>query len=98
MHTTFSQRLRSLRRESGLSQTQLAEFLGVSQQSITGWENARTEPEYRVLIKIAGFFSVTSDYLLGLSDQPGPQTVPFPVMSPEAIRQIEELAEFLKKK
>ena len=96
MQTAFAQRLRALRKESGLSQAGLAEILEVSQQSIAGWENSRTEPEYRLLIKIAEFFNVPSDYLLGLSDESSPPGNVYSALPPEAVRQIEAFAEFLR--
>lgn len=60
--------LKLLRREMGLSQQQLAERVGVSQQSINKYENHNIEPDISTLIKIADCFSTSVDYLVGHTD------------------------------
>ena len=59
------QNLKSLRHERGLSQQQLAEELGINQQSINGYENRSTEPDIEMLMKLADFFRTSVDYLVG---------------------------------
>ena len=59
------QNLKSLRHERGLSQQQLAEELGINQQSINGYENTATEPDIEMLMKLADFFRTSVDYLIG---------------------------------
>lgn len=62
----FSDRLRCLRKDRGLTQQQLATHLGVSRSSVSGYENGRTiEPDHATLVRIADFFGVSTDYLLG---------------------------------
>ena len=61
-------RLKSLRTEKQLSQKQLALELKTTNSSICDWECGRAEPDIEMLIKIAKFFDVTVDYLLGLED------------------------------
>jgi len=61
-------KLKTLRKESNLSQKQLAQALGTTNSSICDWECGRTEPDIEMLIKISKYFSVTVDYLLGLED------------------------------
>lgn len=63
----FSERLKALRNEKGISQKELASVLFVSQQSIAKWETDRATPNPEMLSKIAQYFKVSSDYLLGLS-------------------------------
>ena len=65
---TFAERLKQLRTEKCLSQTQLAKDLAVDQRSISNWENAIREPSFEMLTKIANYFDVSTDYLLGLVD------------------------------
>ncbi len=62
--------LKSLRNEHKISQQKLAEAVGVSQQSINKYENQSVEPEIAVLIKIADYFSVSVDYLIGRTSSP----------------------------
>lgn len=64
----FSERLKELRIEKNLTQSQLAAFLSVDQRSISNWEKGIREPDFKMLAVIAHFFEVSSDYLLGLED------------------------------
>lgn len=64
----FSTRLRELRLEKMYSQKALAAILGVSKQNISDWENKKSETNFEMLIKIAKALDVSSDYLLGLTD------------------------------
>ena len=64
----FEQRLKELRQEKSLSQAQLAEALEVSQRSISSWETGFRQPDFATLEKIAKYFDVSADYLLGLAD------------------------------
>lgn len=59
--------LRKLREDVGVSQKQLAEAIGVSQQSINKYENHNIEPDIETLIRIAEFFDTSVDYLIGHS-------------------------------
>jgi transcriptional regulator with XRE-family HTH domain len=57
--------LKTLRSEKGISQASLASLLGLSQQAIAKWETGNSEPDSDMLNKLASFFSVSVDYLLG---------------------------------
>lgn len=60
--------LKSLRQKKGLSQQQLADIIGVSQQSIYKYEKQNVEPELSMLISMADYFETSVDYLIGHSD------------------------------
>ena len=64
----FAERLRELRLSRDLSQQELGEKLTVNRKSISHWERNTYEPDYETLVKIAQYFEVSTDYLLGLSD------------------------------
>lgn len=64
---TVHERIKELRIKNGLTQVDLANELGVTHQVISFYENGR-EPSYDILIKIAEFFNVSLDYLLGKSN------------------------------
>ena len=64
----FSQRLRELRQEKGLSMKQLAKELGTTDAAVSHWENGINEPKISYLKSIAVYFNVTADYLIGLED------------------------------
>lgn len=59
--------LRNLRLNQGVSQQQLADVIGTTQQSINKYENHSTEPDIDTLIKIADYFQVSVDFLIGHS-------------------------------
>ena len=61
----FSTRVKELRENSGLSMDQLAKQLGVTKSRVNMWENNGTVPRMNVLVELAKFFNVTTDYLLG---------------------------------
>jgi transcriptional regulator with XRE-family HTH domain len=65
----LANRLRELREEKGLTQKDLAQALGLSSKStITNYEQNDRDPDYETLIKIAKYFEVSIDYLLGQND------------------------------
>lgn len=61
----FANQIKYLRQTRELNQVQLAEKLGVAKQSVSNWENDNIMPSIDMLEKIADFFSVSTDYLLG---------------------------------
>lgn len=66
----FATQLSNLRRGSGFTMEQLAKKLGVSKQTISNWENGNIMPSVDAMEKMADFFSVSVDYLLG-REEPG---------------------------
>lgn len=65
----FRLRLKELRENIGLSQYTFAEKFGVSQSTVGNWEAGKREPNFATMQRIADFFGVTVDYLLG-RDEP----------------------------
>ena len=64
--------LKALRNKKGISQQQLADVIGVTQQSVNKYENHSVEPDIYTLIKIADYFETTIDYLVGRVSDDGP--------------------------
>lgn len=60
--------IRSLRIESGMTQTQLASLLFTSQDTVSLWERDKSLPDIISIIKMTKIFDVTADYLLGLEN------------------------------
>lgn len=58
-------KIRDLRKEKKLSQSELGKLIGVSQTTVTAWETGRAEPASTYIKKLADFFNVSADYLLG---------------------------------
>ncbi|WP_353096153.1 helix-turn-helix transcriptional regulator [Tissierella praeacuta] len=66
---TFGERLKLLREENSLTQSELAKKLNISRQSVSNYENGSRFPnDVQLLIKISTLFCVSLDYLIGLSN------------------------------
>ena len=65
-------RLRDLREDADLNQTQVAKFLGMSQTGYSKYETGENDIPTQVLVKLAGFYKTTTDYILGISDRSDP--------------------------
>lgn len=64
----FPQRLRDLRNDAKISQKELAEAIGVTKSTISLYENGDNVPDIKTFTKIADFYGVCYDYLLGKTD------------------------------
>lgn len=67
----FSENLKYLRNSTQYTQKQLADYLGLSANTICEWEKGRSEPSIATIRKLSTFFGVSADYLLGLEDDFG---------------------------
>ena len=72
--TITAKRLRELREKKQVSQDDVSKFLGVERTTYTSYESGRSRP-VRVLNKLAEYYNVSIDYLLGLADLPLPKEV-----------------------
>jgi transcriptional regulator with XRE-family HTH domain len=68
----FAEKLKGLRIAKDITQKDISEIFCISQSTIAMWETGKREPDYETIIKIANYFEVTIDYLLGNSDEPTP--------------------------
>ena len=68
----FSDRLKYIRKKLNMTQAQVSRFFGVTQQAVAKWEAALSFPEPDTIARLARYFKVSADYLLGLSDNPHP--------------------------
>lgn len=64
----FGERLRALRAEKNIGQNELAKVLNLSNASISYWETGKQSPTADAIFKIAQFFDVSADYLIGLKN------------------------------
>ena len=60
-------RIRDLREDLDLRQIDVAESTGIDQKTLSNYETGKTNPDSYSIIKLAQFFGVTTDYLLGFS-------------------------------
>lgn len=63
--------LKQLRLESGSTQQELSSILNISKSTCGSWEREETQPTLEQLVQIANYFEVTTDYLLGRSNDVG---------------------------
>ena len=73
MELTFGEKIRLLREEKELNQTELGEALGMTQRKISYLECGRYEPSFDDLRALCRYFQVSADYLLGF-----PKNLPYP--------------------
>lgn len=66
----FSERLKTLRAEKGVRQSELAALIGVRNTAVSMMESGSRSPSVEVLCALAGYFDVSLDYLVGRSDDP----------------------------
>lgn len=66
MELTFGEKIRNLREDKDMSQTQLGEALNMTQRKISYIENNRYEPSIEDIRSFCKFFEVSADYMLGL--------------------------------
>ena len=70
-----------LLQERDISQYRLAKETGISEGNVTGWKAGRALPSVDALIKLSKYFDVSTDYLLGLTDNPAPSSATTPGIS-----------------
>lgn len=68
----FPERLTKLREERNLSKTFMGKLVGVTRQAYAKYEEAKSEPDIKTINKLATFFGVNADYLLGNTDDSTP--------------------------
>jgi transcriptional regulator with XRE-family HTH domain len=61
-------RIKDLREDRDLRQTDVAKATGIDQRTLSNYETGKTNPDSYAIVKLAEFFGVTCDYLLGVSD------------------------------
>lgn len=66
----IGERIKKERLEKDLNQPELAKKLSVAKGTVSNWENGYRSPDSEMLSKLANFFNVTTDYLLGRTDNP----------------------------
>lgn len=100
---TFGERLKDLRKKRSLTQSQLGDKLNVTKASISGYENDTRSPDRETLVKIAEIFNVSTDYLLGRTDdkEKGPTLVAAHLdddLTEEQIDEVKNFIDFIKQR
>ena len=89
----FGNTLKTLRLQHNLTQSQLAQKLGVTKSVISAYETGLRMPSYDILIAIAKIFKVTTDYLLGIENK---QSVDFSGLTEEEVHTLLNLIKAMK--
>lgn len=70
MAALLNENIKKLRLARGINQVEFAKSLCVTKQCVSNWENDNVVPSIEMLIKIADFFCVSTDFLLGRDERP----------------------------
>lgn len=99
---TLGERIRYLRDKKHIERQELAKSIGITYHALSKYETDDRDPDYETLVKIADYFEVTTDYLLG---RPKIETIaahrtdePMEDLPPEARRSVEEFIDYIYKK
>ena len=66
---TTSDRIKQLRKKKGISQSELAELIGVKNNTVSTWERGTRKPDFEALHLLSDYFEVSFEYILGSSDK-----------------------------
>lgn len=69
MNLNFGERIRNLREDKDLTQSELGEQVNMTQRKISYIERGKYEPSIDDIVSLCKFFNVSSDYLLGINDK-----------------------------
>lgn len=75
----FNTRLQILRKSKRLTQDELASRLGVNRGTYANYERGHRQPDFETLVKIADYFDVTTDYLLGRNEKTSASEIKSPI-------------------
>lgn len=89
----FNQRVKELRKARNLTQQELANLVGVTKMTVSGWERGNYTPSTHTLIILARALRTSTDYLLGITQKP---TINTEGLSVSQIRKVEAFIEMLK--
>ncbi len=70
--TNYYRRLRDMREDHDMTQTQVAEYLGMKQSQYCRYEHGYRDIPTDILIRLAALYQTSTDYLLGLTDESKP--------------------------
>jgi transcriptional regulator with XRE-family HTH domain len=94
MGKTLNENIKELRLLRGLNQVEFAKLMGVTKQCISNWENDNVLPSIEMLMKMAKFFGVSTDSLLGLETQ---KTLDVSGLTPAQISHLSVIVSDLRK-
>ena len=72
------EKLKELREAKKVTQSQLGEYIGAKKSAISLWESGKRQPDQETLVRLASYFDVSVDYLLGLDSAEQTEKAPTP--------------------
>lgn len=93
--TCLAARLKNLRTQKGLTQTQAASAIGVTRSVISLYENEMRQPSPDIIIALARLYGVTTDYLLGIDER---RFVDVSGLNAQEIAAIQNMIDLLRSK
>ena len=90
----FDERIRQLRQARGISQVELSAALDVTKQSVSNWENNNIQPSIDILIRLSRYFSVSTDYILGLDER---KYIEITGLTDKEVTHIQQIIDDIKK-
>lgn len=88
-------RIKDLREDKDMTQKELAKIIGITQATLSDYEVEKTEPKKDIWIKLASFFDVTIDYLMGITNNPSNDNFT-KNMTEQDIKELEHYRDLLK--
>ena len=91
----LNENIKRLRTVKGLNQVEFAKILCVTKQCVSNWENDNIQPSIEILMKLAEYFGVSTDYLLGLEEK---RTLDVTGLSLEEVAHIQQIIHDINKR
>ncbi|HAC0841004.1 TPA_asm: helix-turn-helix domain-containing protein [Listeria monocytogenes] len=94
----FGNRLKQLRKNNNKTQEDISKILGISRGAYSHIENGRNEPDMETIVKLANIFGVSTDYLLGRSNNGFIDTIAAHIDSNATEEEMEEILAYIEGK
>ncbi|HAC1723702.1 TPA_asm: helix-turn-helix domain-containing protein [Listeria monocytogenes] len=94
----FGNRLKQLRKNNNKTQEDISKILGISRGAYSHIENGRNEPDMETIVKLANIFGVSTDYLLGRSNNGFIDTIAAHIDSNATEEEMEEILAYIEEK
>lgn len=91
----IADRIKFLREQQKMTQTELSKRLGITRSSVNAWEIGISVPSTQYIVELAAIFQVSTDYLLGVS---ATVTLPVDDLSEQDVQMVYQLLDYIRKK
>lgn len=91
----IAERIKFLREQQQMTQTELSKRLGITRSSVNAWEIGISVPSTQYIVELAGIFHVSTDYLLGVCTS---ASLPIADLSESDVQMVYRLIDYIRKK